>query len=80
MHSMAWVDFSNSGTSDSGEEYDTVSFTGFGIWSKDGVHTLQQAAIQISTSREKPYVGIQIASGDISNVNTKPQDEQAALP
>lgn len=80
MHSMAWIDFSNSGTSDSVEEYDTVSFTGFGIWSKDGVHTLQQASVQISTSREKPYVGIQIASGDVSNVNTKPPDEQTALP
>lgn len=81
MHSLAWVDFSNSGTSAAnGSEYDTVSFSGFGVWSKDGVNTLQQAAVQISTSGEKPYVGIQIASGDISNVNTKPQDEQAALP
>jgi len=80
MHSMAWVDFSNSGTSDGGEEYDTVSFTGFGVWSKDGVHTLQQVSVQISTSRQKPYIGIQVASGDVSNVNTKPQDEQTALP
>lgn len=80
MHSVAWVDFSSSGTSDSEEEYDTVSFTGFGIWSKDGIHTLQQASVQVSTSHEKPYVGIQIASGDVSNVNTKPQEEQAALP
>lgn len=81
LHSVAWIDFSNSGTSPmDGEEYDTVSFTGFGIWRKDGVHTLQQASVQISTSREKPYVGIQIASGDVSNVNTKPQEEQTALP
>jgi len=81
MHSMAWVDFSNSGTAHlGGEEYDTVSFTGFGVWSKDGVQTLQQASVQISTSQEKPYIGIQIASGDVSNVNTKPQDEQVALP
>jgi hypothetical protein len=81
MHSLAWVDFSNSGTSIiGGDEYDTVSFSGFGVWSKDGISTLQQIAVQISTSGEKPYVGIQVASGDISNVNTKPQDEQAALP
>ncbi len=86
MHSMAWVDFSNSGTSApdgeryGAEEYDTVSFTGFGIWNKDGVSTLQQASVQISTSQSKPYVGIQIAAGDVSNVNTKPQNEQVALP
>jgi hypothetical protein len=81
MHSLAWVDFSNSGTSLlSGDEYDTVSFSGFGVWSKDGVSTLQQVAVQISTSGEKPYIGIQIASGDISNVNTKPENEEAALP
>jgi hypothetical protein len=84
MHSMAWVDFGNSGTSHAdgrdGHDYDTVSFTGFGVWRKDGVNTLQQASVQISTSAVKPYVGIQIASGDVSNVNTKPQDEPAALP
>jgi hypothetical protein len=81
MHSLAWLDFSNSGTSGvDGAEYDTVSFTGFGVWSKDGLNTLQQASVQISTSHQKPYVGIQIASGDVSNVNTKPQDEQVALP
>jgi hypothetical protein len=81
LHSLAWVGFSHSGTSQSHDgPYDTVTFTGFGIWSKDGVRTLQQAAAQISTSPEKPYVGIQIASGDISNVNTKPEEEQDALP
>jgi hypothetical protein len=81
MHSLAWVDFSNSGTSaQNGVPYDTVSFCGFGIWSKDGTHSLQQVAVQISTSAQKPYVGIQIASGAVSNVNTKPQDEPAALP
>jgi hypothetical protein len=81
MHSLAWIDFSNSGTSPlDGEEYDTVSFTGFGVWSKDGTHTLQQVSVQISTSEEKPYVGIQAASGDVSNVNTKPKDERIALP
>ncbi len=81
LHSLAWIDFSNSGTSAGSEgRYDTVTFAGFGIWSKDGVRSLQQAAVQISTSKEKPYIGIQIASGDISNVNTKPVNEQAALP
>ena len=81
MHSLAWIDFTNSGTSLSSDEpYDTVTFSGFGVWRKDGTQSLQQVAVQISTSSEKPYVGIQIADGDVSNVNTKPQNEQAALP
>lgn len=81
MHSLAWVDFGNSGTSaDAQNGYDTVSFSGFGEWSKDGSRTLQQVAVQVSTSPEKPYIGIQVAAGDISNVNTKPQVEQTALP
>ena len=81
MHSVGWVDFSDSGTSaEPQRDYDTVSFSGFGEWTKDGCRTLQQVAVQISTSPEKPYVGIQVADGDVSNVNTKPQDEQTALP
>lgn len=81
LHSLAWVDFSHSGTSHAAEnEYDTVTFTGFGMWKKDGTKTLQQIAVQISKSSEKPYVGIQVAEGDISNVNTKPQNELVALP
>ena len=80
LHSLAWVDFSNSGTSLWEDGYDTVTFSGFGMWSKDGTRTLQQAAVQICTSAEKPYVGIQIAQGDISNVNTKPAIERVALP
>jgi hypothetical protein len=81
MHSLAWVGFSNSGTckTEAGE-YDTVSFTAFGCWSKDGVDSPQQAAVQISTSPEKPYVGIQIGGGFVSNVNTKPQNANDALP
>jgi len=81
MHSLAWVDFINSGTSQhESEPYDTVTFSGFGVWRKDGLQTLQQVAVQISTSSEKPYVGIQVADGDVSNVNTKPMVEQTALP
>jgi len=80
LHSLAWIDFSDSGTSPYERDYDTVTFTGFGVWSKDGSRTLQQAAVQICTSTEKPYVGIQVAQGDISNVNTKPVVEQDALP
>ena len=81
LHSIAWVDFSDSVTSQHHHhEYDTVTFSGFGVWTKDGTRTLQQVAVQISTSSEKPYVGIQVADGDVSNVNTKPQIEATALP
>jgi len=81
MHSLVWLDFANSGTSEStDEEYDTVSFTCYGIWSKNGTETLQQASVQISTSSVKPYVGIEVALMDVSNVNTKPPNEPDALP
>lgn len=80
MHSLAWADFCNSGASTDTDRWDTVTFSGFGIWSKDGVNTVQQVAVQISTSAEKPYIGIQVAAGDVSNVNTKPIHEPSALP
>jgi len=75
------VGFSNSlGSQSRAGEYDTVTFTGFGIWSKDGVHSQQLAAVQISTAPKTPYVGIQIAFGEVSNVNTKPVNAADALP
>ena len=85
LHSLAWVGFTNSGGSQSSGskrsvEYDTLSFTCFGIWSKDGIETLVQASAQFSTSPKRPYVGIQIDSGIISNVNTKPPNIKDALP
>ncbi len=81
LHSLSWVGFSNSRDSVSATgDYDTVTFTGFGIWSKDNRHSLQQIAVQISTCPTAPYVGIQVGSGDISDVNTKPENEQEALP
>jgi hypothetical protein len=59
---------------------DTVSFAGFGIWTKDGRRSIQQCAVQISRSSRAPYVGIQIDSGNVSNVNTRPEDERLARP
>lgn len=81
LHSLIWVDFCDSGTSpERVGNFDTVTFSGFGVWMKDGVETLQQVAAQFSASAEKPYVAIQVASGDISNVNTKPRNEQVTFP
>ncbi len=83
LHSLAWVGFTNSkesSTSRKSVEYDTLSFTCFGVWSKDGVETLLQASAQFSTSPQRPYVGIQVDSGIVSNVNTKPPNIKDALP
>lgn len=89
LRSLAWVGFGDSrgakaaqgakGSREAGG-HDTVSFTCFGVWSKDGVETLLQASAQFSTSRERPYVGIQVDSGNVSNVNTKPPNIKDALP
>ncbi len=80
MHSLAWVDFCNSRGARTGKDYDTLSFACFGVWTKDGVSSIQQAAIQISTAKDAPYVGIQIDNGAISNVNIKPELEENAIP
>jgi hypothetical protein len=72
MHSLAWVGFGNSNTDASGGgEFDLITFSGFGVWSKDGVERVELVAAQISTSPKAKYVGIQIGLADVSNVNTK---------
>src|ERR1043166_2877178 len=87
MHSLAWVGFGNSrgarrppSSRRGAAAYDTLSFTCFGVWSKDGVDTLLQASAQFSTSPERPYVGIQVDAGNVSNVNTKPPNIKDAMP
>jgi hypothetical protein len=92
LRSLAWVGFGDSrgakgakaakgskGTRDAGA-HDTLSFTCFGVWSKDGVETFVQASAQFSTSRERPYAGIQVDAGKVSNVNTKPPNINDAVP
>lgn len=80
MHSLAWVDFCNSRDATSTDNFDTVSFTCFGVWTKDGVSSIQQASVQISTATDALYIGIQVEGGAISNVNTKPEREETAIP
>ena len=79
MLTLSSVAFTHSRSSNS-DAPDTVTFAGFGVWTKDGMDSLQQAAIQISWSGTTPYVGIQIDGGAVSNVNTKPEAELLALP
>ena len=67
MHSLAWVDF---GHSNGGESVDTVTFSGFGVWTKNGLEVVTQASAQFFYSAGISYVGIQIgAGGGISNAN-----------
>ena len=52
--------------------YDTVSFAGFGMWSRDRDAGLHLVCAQISEAAALPYVSIQIGGGRVANVDTKP--------
>jgi len=81
MHRLSWVNFSNSMTSAAKEgSHDTVTFTGFGAWSKDDTPIPRAASVQISTNRQTPYISILIDAGFISNVNTKPKELEEVRP
>jgi hypothetical protein len=77
LESLNWIDFARSRGS---TEFDTVSFSGFGTWSKNGVQSMQQAAVQISTAESSRYAGILIGGGAVSNVNTRPRRIDDVLP
>jgi hypothetical protein len=71
MHSLVWMSFGSSNTAPAnGRAYDTLTFTGFGVWEKAGVQRVEQATVQVTTSPKARYIGIQIGVGDVSNVNT----------
>lgn len=73
---LSWITFGSS----TGSEIDTVSFSGFGTWQMGPSRTLRQVAAQICKNPKTEYFGIQIDTGDVSNVNNKPADEREALP
>jgi hypothetical protein len=71
MEGLASVACINSRTSNQPRgAYDTVTFSGFGTWSKDDERHI--ATVQISIAPDAPYVTILIDGGTVSNVNTKP--------
>jgi hypothetical protein len=73
LKSLAWVSFLNSrDSSRAASGFDTVSFAGFGTWSRDASSRLHVVCAQICEAPGLPYVSIQIGSGFVSNVNTKP--------
>ena len=73
LKSLTWVGFTNSrGAGREGGGHDTVTFAGFGTWSRDASGGLHLVCAQICEAAATPYVSIQIGSGRVSNVNTKP--------
>lgn len=84
LHSLAWVWFGNSAEGPvSSQGFDMVTFSGFGLWTKNGVTSLEQVAAQIWDNPGNPlspYIGIQVSSGDISNVDLRPVDPSNAQP
>lgn len=53
-------------------DYDTISFSGYGPWSRDVNDGRHLATVQVSTAPDAPYVSIQIDGGTISKVHVKP--------
>ncbi|MBI3895866.1 MAG: hypothetical protein HY313_08020 [Acidobacteria bacterium] len=71
MQSIAAVSCTNSRNSRAAPgDYDTVTFTGFGTWSKDSQP--HAASVQFSVAPDSPYVYIMIDAGFTSQANTKP--------
>jgi hypothetical protein len=77
MTGLAWVSFTRSRSSSSRPEPDTVTFTGYGTWSRGPEDRLHVVTVQVTTAREAPYVSIQIGGGRVSNVNTKPEEDES---
>ena len=71
----------NSRTSEAAPgDYDTLSFAGIGTWSGDPGDHSHVATVQVSTSRQFPYVTIMIDGGRTQSVNTKPANVDDTLP
>jgi len=77
LETVSW--FGRACLSTEAGETDVFTFAGFGRWSKDPTQRAHQVAAQIAVGAEH-YVSIQIDSGLVSNVNTRPVDELAAMP
>jgi hypothetical protein len=84
LHSLVWIGFGNSADGPpAASGFDTVTFSGFGVWEKNSVRSLEQVAGQIWNNPGhplSPYIGIQVTSGDVSNVDLRPVDPNDALP
>ena len=73
MKSLASVHCTNSRNSSLPPgDYDIVTFTAYGSWSKDNAGGLHVANVQVCTNPQFPYVSVIVDGGFTSNVNTKP--------
>lgn len=72
MENLSWVSCINPrGSTRAAGDYDIISFTGYGTWSRDSdVHL---ANVQVSVAPGEAYVSIQIDGGTTSKVHTKPR-------
>jgi hypothetical protein len=73
LTTLSWVSCTNSQFFKASRTPEVVTFTGFGIWSKDPLRQIHVVVAQISTKPGEGYVGIQIDSGLTSNVNKGPE-------
>ncbi|HEV8239400.1 MAG TPA: hypothetical protein VGS57_08545 [Thermoanaerobaculia bacterium] len=80
LRTLTWLRLGSTPRDRAGGGFDTVTFSGVGTWSKNGVDSLQRATVQITQAPTFSYVGIQIGGGRVSNVNTKPVRLQEVHP
>ena len=59
---------------------DTLSFAGIGTWSANPGDHSHVATVQVSTSKQFPYVTIMIDGGRTQSVNTKPANVDDTMP
>ncbi len=72
LKSLSSVSFTASrGSKAPAGSWDTVTFSGYGSWSRDVKKRLHMVTAQFATA-DPSYISIQIDGGDTSNVNTKP--------
>ena len=71
MQHLASATCTNSRNSAAGTgDYDTISFTGFGTWSKDAAFSLPRfASVSLSLAADAPYTGILIFQSPDANTN-----------
>jgi hypothetical protein len=77
LENLAAVSCTNSKNSTASTgNYDTISFTGYGTWSRDVNDGRHLVSVHISNPPDSPpYVSIQVDGGTTSKVHTKPPED-----
>ncbi len=80
MQGLLWVGALNSSASTAASgECDTITFSGYGAWSKDPSGSPHIVCVQVSTSGLLPFVSILVDGGVTSNVNTPAANAAGAM-